>query len=126
METKYYVNGEIHTIPERADFNRRQDFRQKFVDEGLTKPEKYLRIMPDYYATGVWNFDGINCRYSKFPLSAYTVSLIEVWVEWYNWQDSVTDEFRKCTEEQFLTLGNLIFERAMAELPDYTIEYFPE
>lgn len=98
--------------------------RTEFLEIRKTA-DKFIKIMPDYSATVVWTKTGCNADYTDFPLSLETTMLMTTWGNWFNDNVNTEDEFmyNTCTLDNFYTLGDLIFNRVINELPDYVIVY---
>lgn len=108
-----YINGVCSVIT-----------RTEFL-EIRKNADKFIKIMPEYFATAVWTNTGCNADYTDFPLSLETAMLMTTWSNWFNDNVTTDDEFisNTCTLDNFYTLGDLIFNRVINELPDYVIVY---
>jgi hypothetical protein len=86
--------------------------------------EKWVRIMCDYCADGLWSKRGGACDLADLPVSAELLARIALWQAW----------FEKCPSdgrgwpdiEAFSAEGESIARAVKAELPDWTVIYHDE
>lgn len=79
---------------------------------------KWVRIMNDYSASGVWGKDGAAYEPSDLPLPADLQDQILAWAEeWEAEETSVGEMTNK---------GLAIAKAVKAELPDWTVVFFDE
>lgn len=90
--------------------------------------DKYLKVMCDFCAEGLWTSKGAISPYS-LPLSE---DLQEKLVAWNWWYDLGFDNPQKMTGEiefnlsEFVAQGLELAQQLKRELPDWTIYYFDE
>jgi hypothetical protein len=97
-------------------------------DEGnsLTR-QKWVRIMADFSADGVWNKQGQLCELDCLPVSGALKARISAWMDWFDRGADRSDRtaipfnVRIFTEE-----GLQIARDVKRELPDWTVVYFDE
>ena len=85
---------------------------------------RWVRIMADFYADGVWNLAGESCLSDDLPISTALLKRLQAWQEWYD---------RDCDQEErifdlkaFAAEGLAIARAVKAELPDWTVVYHDE
>lgn len=90
---------------------------------------KYVKFMPEYTSTGVWNIGGANIEISDVPLSPELTLRLEAWNAWYDHNDSWRcDEgyVRTFPLKAFSDEGEQIARHFKAAHPDWTVRYFNE
>lgn len=114
--SQIYYKGTLQHFNEHTSY----DLKRMYV-QALGLDKNFIKVMCDYSATAVWNWDGCNCSYEDFPLSKETIALMEVWTTWHDkWNETHSNNFHNF--EQFHCLGELIFHRVIEELPDYIVQ----
>ena len=90
--------------------------------------DKWVRIMCDYSADGVWRKDGAGTSAEELPISSALLARLRAWQETYERLDPVFPEGRDLTAEiaAFSEDGRQIARAVKWELPDWTIVYFDE
>jgi len=87
---------------------------------------KWVRIMCDYAADGVWDDDGVACCPEDLPLPADLAARIHDWQAWYD---------RDCTDYlpvngldviSFSMVGLAIAQAVKIALPEWTVVYYDE
>ncbi len=95
-------------------------------DEDCLHREKWVRIMADYGAEGIWDKRGFSREPESIPLSSELSARVYAWQDWYD---------RECTdylpENQldvvaFAAEGLAIAHAVKAALPDWTVIYLDE
>jgi len=96
----------------------------------LTDDESFagrgVKIMPDIYASGVWNQEGVECCLTSLPIPQGLRDRIEAWQAEYNklelrWDDGEIVDWRP-----FGAVGLAIARQVKAFLPDWTVVYCNE
>lgn len=120
MNCIIYCNGIFKVIP--PDISSEEFIKQydEILSLYVTDEKKFVRIMNDYFATSLWNYDGFNEEYENYSLSKETIALLKVMEVWYDeWSDTFGDEFKH--HETYSALAEIAFKRVISELPDYVI-----
>ncbi|MBL0375285.1 hypothetical protein JJB09_25040 [Rhizobium sp. KVB221] len=88
---------------------------------------KWIRVMCDYGADGVWDDDGVSRDPEALPLPPDLVGRILKWQEWYDQScvDGVLpgDDFEM---DAFVSEGLAIAQSVKVALPNWTVIYFDE
>lgn len=90
---------------------------------------KWLRIMCDYSAEGVWNHRGAATSLAAYPISDALAARILAWQNWYEcmlgdltgaarWNDFFGMDFSEA--------GRMLAQAVKQELPDWTVVYFDD
>jgi hypothetical protein len=95
--------------------------------------DKWVRVMADFHAEGVWNKDGAGCSADELPISnALNVRLLN-WQGQYDEEcedylpdDERSERGRKFDRAAFSEEGRQIAQAIKAELPDWTLIYFDD
>lgn len=87
--------------------------------------EKWVRILADSCADGVWERGGGACRAEGLPVSAELVSRIKAWQRWYDRDENDWGIF-KGDLQAFSAEGLAIARALKRELPDWTVVYFDD
>lgn len=89
--------------------------------------DKWVRIMCDVAADGVWQKDGCAADLEELPVSPETRALIDGWQLMYEalsgWGEVEMPNLRAGI---FSDMGRAIAKRVKAELPDWTVVYYDE
>lgn len=91
------------------------------------KARKWLRVMADYEACGLWQSPGIEADLETLPLSAKLVTELQAWSALFPSFDAELDnmgDIHTSEGHQFIKTGLHIAQQIKAELPDYTVLYF--
>ncbi|MDO9709847.1 hypothetical protein [Paracraurococcus lichenis] len=99
--------------------------------EALSLAEaRWVRIMVDYCADGVWHPDGCAGHAEELPVDAGLIARIRRWQEWYDTEskDYLPPEERTGQFDlaAFAAEGLAIARAVKAALPDWTVIYFDE
>lgn len=86
---------------------------------GTLSDKKWVRIMADYSAAGVWSKDGSAADIHELPVRDSLRRDILAWQKIYESSNG------RVTQE-WATLGWLIAKEVKQELPDWTVVYFDE
>jgi hypothetical protein len=95
-------------------------------DNSLTL-QKWVRIMGDFAADGVWNKQGALCDLDDLPVSDALKRRIAAWMDWYDRgadrsdRNAVPFDVRVFSEQ-----GLEIARDVKRELPDWTVVYFDQ
>ncbi len=90
---------------------------------------KWLRLMCDYSAEGVWNHRGAATSLARYPISDALAARILAWQNWYEcmlgdetgaarWSDFFGTDFSEA--------GRTLAQAVKQELPDWTVVYFDD
>lgn len=85
---------------------------------------RWVRIMADVYADGVWNQDGESCLVDDLPITPDLRARILAWQDWYD-RDYDREE-RPFDRPAFAVEGLAIARAVKTQLPDWTVVYFDE
>lgn len=87
--------------------------------------EKWVRIMCDFTADGVWDKEGRSCHFDELPISTEIKTMIAGWQAWYEHNDhsGMTRWFDARAHAAF---GLFIARLVKRELPDWTVTYFDD
>lgn len=86
--------------------------------------EKWVRIMADYSADGIWSKDGCGCDIEELPVTQELRNRILTWSLAYEYTDSVRPSR---VPPQFWVYEGLEIARAVkCQLPDWVVIYFDE
>lgn len=92
--------------------------------------DQYIKVMADYFSTGLWGEDGINVDVENFALSAGTVTALKEWCDLYETNDDYLDiDDRKqplFDLQAFADQGRLVAQAIKKDLPDFKILYSDE
>lgn len=94
--------------------------------------EKWVRIMADFAAEGVWNKDGAGESIDQLPITQTLRDRAMAWQRWYEQCDDYfppearDDPARKFDTKAFSQEGFQIAQAIKLELPDWTVVYFDE
>lgn len=92
--------------------------------------DKWVRIMCDFCADGVWNRDGASISAEDVPISEALKARLAAWQEWYgrDCQDYMPPEERErhLDRKAFSAEGLKIARAIKSELLDWTIIYFDD
>jgi len=94
-------------------------------DEDYLSQEKWVRVMCDVSANGVWDKEGCARHFDELPISADLKSMIAGWQEWYEHSDH-SAMTRWFDTEAHAAFGLFIARLVKHQLPDWTVIYFDE
>lgn len=86
--------------------------------------DKWVRIMCDYSADGVWAKNGGAAMLSSLPVSPDLLGRIRRWQDWF--ETSPIDDSGWPDIDAFCEEGEEIARVVKAALPDWTVVYFHE
>lgn len=94
--------------------------------ENTLVAHRWVRIMCDYCADGVWDRDGAGCMLHDLPASPGLLERIREWQNLYERKDcdDLVIEWEHC--HRFSEEGLAIARAVKAELPDWTVVYYDE
>ncbi len=87
---------------------------------------KWVRIMCDYEANGVWDRAGRCCDLDDLPVSPELRRAIRAWQEWYELGCPGERFSRGFVSTAHAHMGLAIAIEVKVELPDWTVIYFDE
>lgn len=92
--------------------------------------DKWVRVMCDYCADGLWAKDGCAVSSDELPVSRGTRALLR---EWQDWFEAFSESYIPAEERTksfdvaaFSDFGKIIAHKIKDELPDWTVIYFDE
>lgn len=90
--------------------------------------DKYLKIMADYSATGLWDRFGMEIRFEEVPeLPFWWVPKFKEWTEWYeendDWMEGSEHDF---PYQEFSDAGRELTQKLANVFVDWEIWYFDE
>jgi hypothetical protein len=95
-------------------------------ENSLTR-QKWVRIMADFSADGVWNKQGQLCDLDGLPVSGELKKRISAWMDWFDRAADRTDRNAIPFDVRAFTKQGLDIARDVKrELPDWTVVYFDE
>lgn len=96
-------------------------------NENSLTGQRWVKIMADFSADGVWNKRGELCDLADLPVSDALKRRISAWMDWYDRGADPIDRnatpFDVC---QFSEQGLAIARDVKRELADWTVVYFDE
>lgn len=101
-------------------------------DETMKKPDddKWLRVMCDYEADGLWRKDGDSIGADSVPISVDLRRRLAAWQDWFERDyESYLPPCQRTKNfdfDAFSREGLEIAKAIKAELPDWTVVYFDE
>jgi len=97
------------------------------IDDGLSSlvRDRWIRIMCDYSADGVWAKNGGSASAYELPVDLWLIARIRGWQAWYERFDCMSVE-PPADIEAFALEGLAIARAVKAALPEWTIIYFDE
>lgn len=95
-------------------------------DEDCLHREKWVRIMADYGAEGIWDKRGFSREPESIPLSCELSTRVYAWQDWYDRQCTDYLPENQLDVVAFAAEGLAIARAVKAALPDWTIIYFDE
>ena len=94
-------------------------------DEPPFATERWVLIMCDYTAEGVWDRRGRACAVDDLPVADNIRAMIRGWQEWYEYSD-LRPETCWFDLEAHAAFGLFIAKLVKQSLPDWTVVYFDE
>lgn len=92
--------------------------------------EKWVRVMCDFSAEGVWAKDGAGISMDELPISREIKQRLLEWQEWFerDYENYLPPSQRTTNFDaaHFSRVGLEIAKAIKAELPDWTVVYFDE
>lgn len=89
------------------------------------KRDKWVRIMCDYSADGVWDSRGAACDAADLPVSSGTLAMIRGWQAWYEHAAS-SDMSHLFDDAGHAAFGLFVARCVKRELPDWTVIYLDD
>lgn len=91
-------------------------------------PQRWVRLMCDFAADGVWNSKGEGCSADSLPISRALLERVRAWQAWFErdaWDGS--SDLRPPFDVLAFSAEGLVIARDMKrELPDWTVVYFDQ
>jgi hypothetical protein len=124
------VMSGIHRKPQAKIKKRRaRALRDERRESGLAA-DKWVRIMCDFSADGVWARTGGAAMPEDLPVSVGLHKRIRAWQDWYERHARPDPEFSSAPPgfgiDAFSSEGLAIAKAVKAELPDWTVVYHDE
>lgn len=84
---------------------------------------KWVRIMPDWCSSGIWDKNGANCDESELPVTSELIERIKAWQLRFDKQDIYLEPTVESEEEaENIAVENLLIAIEVAkQLPDWTV-----
>lgn len=95
-------------------------------DEDCLQREKWVLIMADFGAEGVWDKRGYSREPESLPISADLMARIYTWQAWYDRECTNYLPVNELDVVAFAAEGLAIARAVKAELSDWTVIYFDE
>jgi hypothetical protein len=95
-------------------------------EEGTLAADRWVRIMADYCADGVWARDGCGGCADELPVDPALIARIRAWQEWYDTKAADFESPSPFDVKAFAAEGLAIARAVKAALPDWTVMYFDE
>jgi hypothetical protein len=92
-------------------------------DDNELVAHKWVRLLADTSAHGVWSKDGYCCRAEDLPVSSGLIDRIQHWQNWYDAYENEWGLF-KGDVEAFAVEGLALAKAVKAALPDWTVVYW--
>lgn len=86
---------------------------------------KWVRIMCDFSATGVWDKDGCSCALEELPVTPIVKIMIEGWQAWYECSIGCA-ETKWFDPKAHAAFGLFVARLVKSDLPEWTVIYFDE
>jgi len=86
--------------------------------------QRWVRIMCDVCADGVWDIEGASAGADDLPITLDLLSRLWAWQAWYD--RDYDEEDHSFDREAFAAEGLATARAVKAELPDWTVIYFDE
>jgi hypothetical protein len=96
------------------------------ADDSSFTTERWVRIMCDYSADGVWHSDGASGCAEGLPVEEALIERIRQWQAWFETYEPWEDNPAEFDIEAFSAEGLAIAKAVKAALPDWTVIYFDE
>lgn len=94
--------------------------------------QKWVRVMADFSAEGLWAKDGSGCGACELPISDALKKRLRAWQDWFedDCESYLPPEERNQPRDfnvaAFSAEGREIARAIKSELPDWTVIYFDE
>ncbi|MGP9810348.1 hypothetical protein ACTZWT_02415 [Rhodopseudomonas sp. NSM] len=88
--------------------------------------DRWVRIMCDYSADGVWDKQGRSISAEDLPLPSDIQCMLLGWQEWYEASDGGGDDLPPFDGAAHAAFGLYIARKVKRALPDWTVIYFDE
>ncbi|MFZ5735517.1 MAG: hypothetical protein ACOY6K_01365 [Pseudomonadota bacterium] len=88
--------------------------------------DRWVRIMCDYSAEGVWDKQGRSVSAEDLPVPSDIHRMLLGWQEWYEAADSTDADRLPFDGAAHAAFGLYIARRVKRALPDWTVIYFDE
>lgn len=88
--------------------------------------DRWVRIMCDFAADGVWDKDGLSRCADELPLHFTILDMIRGWQEWYEFSDRADSGYPPFDLEAHSAFGLFIARMVKRALPDWTVVYYDE
>lgn len=85
--------------------------------------DKYVKVMADYGACGIWEKSGCMANLEDLPVDPQVIFDLGQWQYWFEARRS-EDEINSL--DRFVDFGERIARDIKRELPDWQVEYFDE
>ena len=86
---------------------------------------KWVRIMCDSAASGIWDIEGCACHPASLPVSGNVRAMLAGWQAWYE-HDDFMEPNPFYDREAHAAFGRFIARMVKRELPDWTVIYYDE
>ncbi len=96
-------------------------------DPDYLQKAKWVRIMCDFSADGVWDRQGRAEDCDSLPVSEHLKEMIKGWQEWHEFSDDEmgNPDYQYFWDvKAFSVMGLCIARKVKTELPDWTVVYF--
>lgn len=93
--------------------------------DDILNSEKWVRVMCDFCADGIWDKKGRACHPSDLPVSAEIKTMLAGWQAWYEHNDH-SKTTRWFDVDAHANFGHFIARLVKQELPDWTVIYHDE
>lgn len=92
-------------------------------DENALVRDKWVRVMADFCANGIWEKSGCAASLSDLPVHPDTIFTLGAWQHWH---DARKHDVPISNLEHFSALGRAIVWDIKRQLPDWTVIYHDE
>lgn len=96
-----------------------ENHKKNFADQ------KYVRVMCDYCATGIWAKNGGSEEVDNLPVNAEVIARLDKWQAVYDLQDCFIEQTSKW-DLDFMQEGLSIACEIKRQLPDWTVMFYNE
>jgi hypothetical protein len=95
-------------------------------DEAPLRRDRWVRIMCDYAADGVWDKEGLPAFAEDLPVSPSLRAMLKAWQDWYEHCDLNEPDPEVFDLAAHSVMGLCVARLVKRALPDWTVIYYDE